>query len=242
MFWRGNFAGARAASLDVARRISAHVGREDDCGPAQGDLAAGGIQPARQETQRAHFTARSWRRSIRNRSASSSCIGPASRTSVPIGASILGQAHVGQQVTVVRLADAHHLLHRGGGEADLVADDRRGPAPDVAELDRVRIGRLQPWIGLGQRRDGRAVTLSRAQAISDRGQFLLREHPHAVSPARLRGALRRRLPSSLVPRSSVQAAPRPSGSLRLRSCVQATPRPCVSLAQRTALIWHARGR
>ena len=31
--------------------------------------------------------------------------------------------------------------------------------------------------------------------------------------ARLRGALRRRLPSSLVPRSSVQAAPRPSGSL-----------------------------
>src|SRR5258708_7250842 len=36
---------------------------------------------------------------------------------------------------------------------------------------------------------------------------------HAVSPARLRGALRHRLPSSLVPRSSVQAAPRPSGSL-----------------------------
>ena len=34
--------------------------------------------------------------------------------------------------------------------------------------------------------------------------------PLAVSPARLRGALRRRLPSSL--RSSVQAAPRPFGS------------------------------
>src|ERR1700677_715364 len=38
---------------------------------------------------------------------------------------------------------------------------------------------------------------------------------HAVSPARLRGAFRRLLPSSLVPRSSVQSAPRPSGSLML---------------------------
>src|SRR5271170_623051 len=36
--------------------------------------------------------------------------------------------------------------------------------------------------------------------------------PLALSPARLRGAFRRRLPSSLVPRSSVQAAPRPFGS------------------------------
>ena len=44
--------------------------------------------------------------------------------------------------------------------------------------------------------------------------------PLALSPARLRGALRRRLPSSLVPRSSVQAAPRPSGSLERA----ATPR------------------
>src|SRR5260370_36003712 len=34
-------------------------------------------------------------------------------------------------------------------------------------------------------------------------------------PAHLRGALRRRLPSSLVPRSSVQATPRPRGSLTL---------------------------
>ena len=36
--------------------------------------------------------------------------------------------------------------------------------------------------------------------------------PLAVFPARLRGALRRLLPSSLVPRSSVQSAPRPFGS------------------------------
>src|SRR5258706_14487164 len=34
----------------------------------------------------------------------------------------------------------------------------------------------------------------------------------ALSPACLRGAVRRRLPSSLVPRSSVEAAPRPSGT------------------------------
>ena len=44
--------------------------------------------------------------------------------------------------------------------------------------------------------------------------------PLAVFPARFRGALRRLLPSSLVPRSSVQAAPRPSGSLQRA----ATPR------------------
>jgi drug/metabolite transporter (DMT)-like permease len=36
--------------------------------------------------------------------------------------------------------------------------------------------------------------------------------PLALFPPRLRGAFRRRLPSSLVPRSSVQAAPRPFGS------------------------------
>ena len=34
-----------------------------------------------------------------------------------------------------------------------------------------------------------------------------------LSPARLRGALRRLLPSSLVPRSSVQSPPRPFGSV-----------------------------
>ncbi len=44
---------------------------------------------------------------------------------------------------------------------------------------------------------------------------------HALPPARLRGAWRRRLPSSLLrsflaPRSSVQAAPRPFGSLTRR--------------------------
>ena len=38
--------------------------------------------------------------------------------------------------------------------------------------------------------------------------------PLAVLPARLRGASRRLLPSSLVPRSSVQSAPRPFGSPR----------------------------
>ena len=37
--------------------------------------------------------------------------------------------------------------------------------------------------------------------------------PVPVHPARLQGAPRHGLPSSLVPRSSVQAAPRPPGSL-----------------------------
>ena len=45
---------------------------------------------------------------------------------------------------------------------------------------------------------------------------ILRDHDAqgqlAVLAMRLRGAFRRRLPSSLVPRSSVQAAPRPFGA------------------------------
>src|SRR6266851_4220338 len=79
-----------------------------------------------------------------------------------------------------------------------------------------------------------------------------------VSPARLRGALWRRLPSSLVPRSSVQATPRPSSSLTVsparlrgalwrrlpsslvpRSSVQATPRPSSSLIARDPKGWSA---
>src|SRR6266478_2990734 len=50
------------------------------------------------------------------------------------------------------------------------------------------------------------------------------------SPLARRDALRRRLPSSLVPRSSVQAAPRPGGSLTCSS-VQAAPRPSSSLTR-----------
>src|SRR5216683_343869 len=48
---------------------------------------------------------------------------------------------------------------------------------------------------------------------------------HALLPARLRGALGRRLPSSLVPRSSVQATPRPSGSLMLGPWPWGAPAP-----------------
>src|SRR5216683_4588214 len=61
-------------------------------------------------------------------------------------------------------------------------------------------------------------------------------------PAPRRDALRRRLPSSLVPRSSVQAAPRPGGSLTLRSSVQASPRPSVRSRPRDQLSVVRRGR
>src|SRR5262249_35128717 len=59
----------------------------------------------------------------------------------------------------------------------------------------------------------------RERAGPDEGHCLA----HALSPARLRGAGGRRLPPSLVPRSLVQATPRPSGSLML--CPPLTPWP-----------------
>ena len=54
----------------------------------------------------------------------------------------------------------------------------------------------------------------------------LRRRParRAASLARLRGALRHRLPSSLVPRSSVQATPRPSGALMPPSALTSSAR------------------
>src|SRR5260370_14692353 len=48
---------------------------------------------------------------------------------------------------------------------------------------------------------------------------------HCLSPARLRAALRQPLPSSLVPRSSVQAPPRPFGSLTCQPPRLLRPRP-----------------
>jgi hypothetical protein len=56
------------------------------------------------------------------------------------------------------------------------------------------------------------------------------QRAHALSPARFRAAVRRRLPSSLAPRSSVQAAPRPFGSLVTRSSAREEWRPFGSLA------------
>src|SRR5580704_9071879 len=68
---------------------------------------------------------------------------------------------------------------------------------------------------------------------------------HAVFPARFRGTFRRRLPSSLVPRSSVQAAPCPCSSLmtyappvpgtRARSGLCQPARSCSRSGQRQSL-------
>src|SRR5262249_36668808 len=63
------------------------------------------------------------------------------------------------------------------------------------------------------RPEGCACQTARAGPVTRRSPHLTLAY--AVFPARLRAPLRRRLPSSLVPRSSVQAAPRPFGSLGL---------------------------
>src|ERR1019366_10788186 len=67
--------------------------------------------------------------------------------------------------------------------------------------------------------DGDVAGTGRLEARGDaRGaEAERRGDAHAVLPLRLRGALRRLLPSSLVPRSSVQAAPRPFGALTGRA-------------------------
>jgi mannosyltransferase len=87
-----------------------------------------------------------------------------------------------------------------------------------------RAGVIRRWLAY-------AVLIALAGYLNELALAVLAGHAVtvllAVSPARLRGAQGRPLPSSLVPRSSVQAAPRPSGS----------PRP----ARRAMIDWAAAG-
>lgn len=48
---------------------------------------------------------------------------PRTAVAVRLDGGLLGQHHVGEQMTVVRLVDAHHLLHDLRGQADLVSVD-----------------------------------------------------------------------------------------------------------------------
>ena len=76
--------------------------------------------------------------------------------------------HVVQQVAVVRLVDAHHLLHRLRREPDLVPADpgaRVQPTPDVEQLDLVGVDHVEVRPGLAQRRDRRAVASAAAQGV-----------------------------------------------------------------------------
>ena len=57
-------------------------------------------------------------------------------------------------MAVVRLVDTHHLLHRRGGQPDLVAHHGRPlghPLADVDELDLVGVDDVDAGVGGGQR-------------------------------------------------------------------------------------------
>ena len=140
-----------------------------------------------------------------------------------------------------RVLDRHPVHHRQrAGQAQADRADLAvwfGPEDGRAAAEHLGPG-AQLHVGL--QADHRLVALHRL-GIRDQ-RFCVCCHE-----SRLRGALRRRLPSSLVPcsplasgaltrcclpsslvpRSSVQAAPRPSGSLG--SSVQAAPRPFGSI-------------
>src|SRR5699024_9808473 len=91
----------------------------------------------------------------------------------------LGVLHDVQEMTVVGLVDAHHLLHRLGRQAHLVAGDhgaRVQLAPDVDELDLERVVRGQVRVVVGERGDRGHVGFGIPQSLRESGTGLLIEH------------------------------------------------------------------
>ena len=87
--------------------------------------------------------------------------------------------HVGEQVAVVGLVDAHHLLHRLRGEPDLVAVDARArlePPADVQQLDLVGVDDVDVGPGLAQRRDRGTLDLGVPESVGDRAAYVVGEH------------------------------------------------------------------
>jgi hypothetical protein len=69
---------------------------------------------------------------------------------------VLEYLHLVEQVSVVRLVDAHHLLHRQRREAHLVTYHPRAlgdPLTDVDQLDLVGVDDVDLGVRGGQRRD-----------------------------------------------------------------------------------------
>src|SRR5262249_17209174 len=82
----------------------------------------------------------------------------------------LEHGHRVEQVAVVRLVDAEHLLHREAGEPDLLADDAGAGgqlALDGGELDRVGVGLGEVGVALGERRDGHARALRLEKLVGE---------------------------------------------------------------------------
>ncbi|MFF1445949.1 hypothetical protein [Streptomyces sp. NPDC058295] len=74
--------------------------------------------------------------------------------------------HVVQQVAEVGFVDAEEPLHRGGGQAHLVAHDGGAvgqPARDVLPLDGVGVGEVETGQQGGQRFDRGHMVLGLAQ-------------------------------------------------------------------------------
>jgi hypothetical protein len=156
---------------------------------------------------------------------------------------------VGDQVDRAAVTAFDQRGDRLGQRGDVVAPV--GAGPGVAETRQVeRVGGQRGaeqvhQVGPVPRRAGQPVHAQRGfpraggaahvdlmVAEGDRLAGPVRDRllAHAVFPARLRGALRHRLPSSLLRRSSVQATPRPFGSLMHWPCGgsgawRAFPRP-----------------
>ncbi len=87
-----------------------------------------------------------------------------SRVQVPVrlNRSVLEYLHFVEQVPIVRLVDAHHLLHRQRREADLVPHHPGAfgdPLTDVDQLDLVGVDDVDLGAPGGQRRDRLAAPL-----------------------------------------------------------------------------------
>ena len=142
-----------------------------------------------------------------------------------VGGQILQQARESDPCLV------HPLDGVRAGQQPVLGDEERGaelaaarvadPGPPLPVHDATT---PPPWTPA---RDEAAPSLvARASLLSPGAAARLRP-THAVPPG-LRRAMRRRLPSSLVPRSSVQAPPRASGPLML------SPAPLAAAAPRSS--------
>ncbi len=129
----------------------------------------------------------------------------------------LGHVEAGPQRVVDPDDDAGDVRGQPQRRGQLVPLDVRDPRPARREDMQARLAHT-----LGEQRGpappGPAAGEAYRIADTQRDRVAQgRELGHALPPARLPGAFRRRLPSSLVPRSSVQASPGPEPTITSRT-------------------------
>ena len=81
---------------------------------------------------------------------------PGQQVASGVDGQVLARLHVVEQMAVVGLVDAHHVLHGLRRKADLVPDDAPPGVqtpPDVDQLDAVGVVDVEAGVGAGQRRD-----------------------------------------------------------------------------------------